>query len=251
MRRRMYSLVGFALLLLVFNNCAEKSDSAALPNSNGIGGSMARFAITGNYLYIVNNTNLKVFDINQETDPKPGADIKLGIGIETIFPYQDKLFIGSQDGMHIYDNAQPANPELISVYNHVQSCDPVVVEGNYAYVTLRNGNTCRNGANLLDIVNISDLKAPQLVKSISMLNPHGLGVDGNDLFVCEGDFGLKIFDTSNPENPVQTQFIQDIKTFDVIPRAKLLLVTGKDGLYQYDYSDPSQIRLLSKIPIAF
>jgi hypothetical protein len=29
-----------------------------------------------------------------------------------------------------------------------------------------------------------------------------------------------------------------------------LLAVGSDGLYQYDYSDPKNIRFLSKIPVA-
>lgn len=243
-----YSLLSISLILILLINSRCASDSPT-PGTAGTGGSMARFAITGNHLYTVSSTTLKVFDISQATNPQAISDIKLGFGIETIFPYGKNLFIGSQTGMHIYNNEDPQNPQLISVYEHIQSCDPVVVQGNYAYVTLRNGSDCRNGANLLDVIDISDLQSPQLVKSFPMQNPHGLGIDGNTLFVCEGNYGLKVFDASQPDNPLQTQFIEGINTYDVIPQNNILMVVGRDGLYQYDYSNRGQLSLLSKITI--
>jgi hypothetical protein len=237
------------IIVALFNSCDKGTDSAS-PGNSGIGGSLARFAITGNYLYTLNNNSLRVFDISQPANPLPGNIVPLGSGIETIFPYQDKLFMGARAGMMIYDNQNPAQPRFISQYTHVQSCDPVVVQGNYAYVTLRDGTSCRNGSNLLDVVDISNLTNPVVVTTIPMRNPHGLGIDGKDLFVSEGDFGLKVFNVRDPLNPVQTQFIENVQTYDVIPQDKILLVTGKDGLYQYDYSDSAQLKLLSKIPIA-
>jgi hypothetical protein len=83
-----------------------------------------------------------------------------------------------------------------------------------------------------------------------MQHPHGLGIDGNILFVCEGQFGLKVFDASDPSNLVQTQFIPGVKSYDVIPFNKILLLTGENGLYQYRYTDPQRLELLSVIPVA-
>jgi len=37
--------------------------------------------------------------------------------------------------------------------------------------------------------------------------------------------------------------------FDVIPFEKVLMMIADDGLYQYDYSDLTKIRQLSKLPI--
>jgi hypothetical protein len=239
--------VSFIFVLLITSRCA--SDSSVAPGGAGAGGSMARFAISGDNLYTVSSSSLKVFDISQADNPQQGSETKLGFGIETIFPYGQHLFIGSQTGMHIYTIENPQKPEQVSVYQHILSCDPVVVQGNYAYVTLRSGSECRNGRNVLDVLDISDLKSPQRVRSYNMQNPHGLGIDGNTLFVCEGDYGLKIFDASQPDNPKQINSIDDIRTYDVIPQNQLLMVVGKDGLYQYDYSNLQQLKLLSKLTI--
>lgn len=237
-------------VLASLNGCQSEADSAVAPGNNGTGGSLARFAIVDNYLYTVSNTHLKVFDINQAQQPRQVGDVSLGLNIETIFPYNGMLFIGSRTGMHIYDNSNPVKPAFLSQYQHVQACDPVVVQGNYAYVTLRDGTDCRFGQNLLDVVNISDPRNPRVERTFNMLNPHGLGIDGNMLFVCEGDHGLKVFDATNPVDLVETQFIKNIRTYDVIPRNKVLLVVGKDGLFQYDYSDANNLKQLSVIPLA-
>jgi hypothetical protein len=231
-----------------FSACSSSSESAA-PVTTGTGGSMARFTIAGDYLYTVSNTDLNVFDIRQTANPTSTGKVRLGFGIETIFPYNNHLFIGSQTGMEIYSLATPASPEHVSSYPHVQSCDPVVVQGNFAYVTLRDGAPCRNGENLLDIVDISNPRFPRSVNAFPLQNPHGLGIDRDRLFITEGDFGLKVFDVTEPTEPSLLQFIPDIRTYDVIPRNKLLLVVGKDGLYQYDYSRADSLQLLSSLVI--
>ncbi|MCS6795984.1 MAG: hypothetical protein NZ516_08475, partial [Raineya sp.] len=159
-------------------------------------------------------------------------------------PYQDKLFIGATDAMYIYDFTNPDRPELLSRYSHITACDPVVAQGNYAYVTLRSGaGMCPRPIDELHILDISNAKDPLLKKVIPMQNPHGLGISGNNLFVCEGNFGLKRFDISNPIEPQQIEFLQDIASFDVIPKNQLLVVVGKKGLYQYDFSQTPMQRL--------
>lgn len=233
--------------LLAFAGCESAADSSAVGpgGSNGVGGSMARFALLGDHLYTVDNQSLRVFDVSQPANPVEGTQQPLGFGIETIFPYQTNLFIGTQTGMQIYSAATPGQPKYLSTFTHVTSCDPVVVQGRYAYVTLRGGT----GVDRLDIVDVADLQRPQLVGQLPMRNPHGLGVDGLNLFVGEGNFGLKVFDLTDPKMPKQTQFFEDVKSFDVIPRNNVLLVTGADGLRQYDYSDRASLQLLSHIPI--
>lgn len=241
------ALIGLAILLY---GCSENSDSAVNPQT-GTGGSMARFAITGNTLYIVSKQSLEVYNIADAANPVKSITKDMGVGIETIFPYQNQLFIGANDGMYIYNNSTPNNPSLITKYTHFQSCDPVVVQGTYAYVTLRNGVICRNGAgsSSLDVVDVSNPASPKLVNSQNMQTPYGLGVAGNRLFVCEGDNGLKVFDVTNPELPVIKQQFTDIASYDVIVRKNNLIITGTKGLFQYQYDDQDNVTLLSKIPV--
>ena len=238
----------FPLLVLLASCDGGKSDSVS-PGS-GVGGSTARFTISGNTLYTVSNTALQTYDIAMSSNPKMGNKTTLGYGVETIFPYRNNLFIGTQTGMYIYDITQPGSPRQVSLYTHIQSCDPVVAQGNYAYVTLRSGTPCRNtSANTLDVVDISNLANPKLLRSYPMKNPHGLGVDGTFLFVGEGDYGLRVMDISDPTDIREIQSFDSTKTFDVIPTNKRLIITGPDGIYQYSYADLKQLKLLSKIPV--
>ena len=52
--------------------------------------------------------------------------------------------------MYIYDNSNPHNPTYMSQFEHAEVCDPVFIEGNFAYVTLRSGSRCNGFQNQLD-----------------------------------------------------------------------------------------------------
>lgn len=240
------------VLITLFIACAEsKMDSKVAPQT-GTGGSMARFAITGNSLYIVTDKQLNVYDISSPNNPEKTVTRNMGVGIETIFPYQDKLFIGASDGMYIYNNNNPLAPALLSKYTHVMSCDPVVAQGNYAYVTLRVGQACRSWTNIstLDVVNISDPRKPVMVHSQAMDSPYGLGVSGDRLFVCEGEKGLKVMDISNPEHPVLRYQIDEMHAYDVITNPNnTLILTGRNGIFQMAFGDNETYELLSTIPV--
>lgn len=223
-----------------------------IPGTTGIAGSLARFTLYGDWMYAVQNNSLKIFNIGTTPGISIGQEVSIDRMVETIYPLQDKLFLGTTTGMLIYDLSNPETPVFVSAFDHINSCDPVVVEGNYAYVTLRNGNMCNNATNQLDVVDISSLANPFLVKSYPMYNPHGLGIDNSTLFICDGDAGLKVYDATDPMeiHMHQLAHFPDIKTYDVIPYNGLLMMIGADGLFQYDYSNLDSLMLISHIPVA-
>jgi len=221
-------------------------DGKSVPGQDGKGGSMARFTISGNNLYTVDNSSLTHFEISNPEDPQQGSRTPVGFNVETIFPYQDKLFLGTQSGMIIMGTQNPASPNFIAQYSHIVSCDPVVADGRYAYVTLSTGTTCRGAIDELQVVDLSNITAPQLVRQYPMVNPKGLGIDGTNLFVC--DQGLKMYNASNV-NALTLQEHFNINAYDVIPDNGHLMVIGSDGFYQYNYLN-NKLQLLSKIPIS-
>ncbi|MES2646862.1 MAG: hypothetical protein V4717_08320 [Bacteroidota bacterium] len=226
--------------------------SGAAPGTKaagGKGGSMARFAIQSDHLYTVTTSRLNVLSINTPQKPQWKKTVELGWGIETIYPFKDKLFIGSNTGMLIYNVADPANPQKAGSFGHAQVCDPVIAEDNFAYVTLRSGTTCNGFTNQMDVVDIKNLFQPVLLKTYPLTNPHGLSKDGKWLFVCDGAAGLKIFDAALPGNILLKKTIELPDTYDVICMNGLAIVTAKDGIYQYDYSNINNISLLSKTSI--
>ena len=224
-----YQFLLFVMIIVISSCSAEQSDS--FTSEPGKGGSLARFTVAGNHLYSVDNNNLKLFDLANPASPQFTNDIRIGVGIETIFPKGNNLFIGSQQGMYIYDISVPSSPNRISDYQHIVSCDPVVVEGNYAYVTLRSeNNRCGRWTNELQIIDISDLSNPDLIKTYSMNNPKGMGIEDGVLYVC--DNGIKVYDATNTPN-LQYQGFHNISANDVIINDDVLIVIGNDGLYQY------------------
>jgi hypothetical protein len=237
------------LILSAFLLLSCENDSESGGEMQGQGGSLARFALSKGNLYVVDHTSINVFEIQVDGSVVEVNKIEAGFGIETIFANDDYLYLGSQQATYIYGLDQPSSPEYIASYLHVTSCDPVVVNGSYAYVTLRIDNCRATGFNALEILDVSDVRNPFLVKSYQVESPYGLGVDRNTLFLCQGTSGLKIFDVSDPLNISTIKHYPSIHAYDVIPRNNTLLVTGNDGIFQYDYTDLTNIKELSHIPV--
>ena len=128
----------------------------------------------------------------------------------------------------------------------------MVVEGDRAYVTLRSGNLCGGNQDLLEVINIADKYDPKRLFSFSMTRPYGLGIDRGTLFVCEGEYGLKVYDATY-ESSITSHLIAafpGINAFDVIPLEDYLFMIGDDGFYIYDYSDLQNITILGSLPIS-
>ena len=221
-------------------------------DSYGVGGSMARFLTYDDYLYALESTfKLKSINISNIDEPFVAYEQYLWGNVETLFIADDHMYVGTSNGMHILGLQQPSIPTLLSTYEHVTACDPVVVEGDKAYVTLRAGNRCGGNQNLLEVIDISDKYAPTRMASFIMTEPYGLGIDNNTLFVCEGPYGLKVYDATDPLSITSHKKAEfnNIHAYDVIPLGSILFMVGDNGFYIYDYSDLEQISLLGTLPV--
>jgi len=228
----------------------EASSFTSPSGGVGIGGSMAQFAIDANHLYVLRSSSITSFDLSGQECPEIGSEVSINWVGETIFPYDDHLFIGTTSGMMIYGLSNPTSPDFVGSVSHLTACDPVVVQDDRAYVTVRTGNGCFGQINQLHVVDISDYSSPFTIAEYELVNPHGLGIDGNTLFICDGEAGLKVYDAEDDmtidENRIE--HYQDIDTYDVIPLNNILIMSAEEGIYQYDYSDPSNIVEMSFLP---
>ena len=213
-------------------------DIVAFSESSNIGqgGSLARFKIVENYLYAVDDSSINVFDINNLTSPIELEDVYVNFGIETIFNKGNRLFLGSTNGLYIYDITTPASPTYISEFLHVTSCDPVVVDETYAYVTLRGGNNCGATESVLEIIDITDDSNPILKERYPMDNPYGLGIKDDLLFICDGSSGLKVYNKNKIESLELLNTFTNTSAFDVVPTADSLIMIGDNTIYQYSYN---------------
>lgn len=236
-------------ILVIIFGCDKSSNSPSVSTSTGQSGSMAAMVMVGDYVYRISDaSNLQIYDASSDSSVVLKNTIKIGTGVETIYPHDHYLFFGTQSGMRIYDISNPLSPVFVSNYSHILSCDPVVVKGNYAYVTLRKGSQCIRGQNQLEVIDISDLSFPKLKKTYPTFNPHGLDVIGDRLILCDGDAGIKFFNIANPLLPKIIDSFNTMGTYDVIAAAPIhFIVSARQGVYQFTQKNDS-LQMLSLIP---
>ena len=256
-------LTSFFFAVLLFS-CSSESDLGSVLDSGdaGVGGSFARFMLAGNFMYIVDNEAIKTFSLTNPAEPEQINKQEIGEGIETIYRLGARLFIGSTSGLYLYTIGTDGIPQRQGEFLYAQFqfafdfCDPVVANDTMAYVTLNVSSPvtqCRRTIlvenNLLNIFDVQDFNNPTLVSQYDMDDPQGVGIDGNLLFVCENNFGLKIFDVSDPMNIQLITNMENVIAHDVIPLNGLLLVVGPENVYQIDYTDIENIKVVSTIQI--
>jgi len=227
------------------------SNTSGAP-SGGIAGSFASFSVINDWLYIIDEWRLDVFDLADPCNPVFTNAVDVEWNIETLFPYgDDLLFMGSQNGMFIFSLENPSNPNMVGEFRHARACDPVVVKDDIAYVTLRSGTFCDGFTNQLDVIDVSNVFNPTLLASFPMENPHGLSVKDNTLYLCEGEGGVKAFDISDinniGENMLDSDNSNDAYDIIALPHKNVALMIGADGFHQYDITDPSNLKRISHI----
>ena len=186
----------------------------------------------------------------------------VGFEIESISKFGGVLFIGSGEALHIFEVGTDGIPERRSQTNYSEfeqdqtPCDPVVSDGIHAFVTLSSNLITEESfcgreipVNELRIYDVTDITQPKELNRLEMVEPKGLAVEGDLLFICDGINGLKVFNKSDVNNLVEIYHFEDYQTRDVIAKDGLLIVIGKGQLKQYDYSDITNMTLLSTLDL--
>jgi hypothetical protein len=248
-----YVLMDASAPMEMANSSSSGAEMDAVDEANkdsfGEGGSMARFALNSTYLYAVDREQINIFDVTVDAAPVDKGEVSIPSGweIETIFQTDKALFIGSMAGMFIFIKDEEQYPVFASSYSHITSCDPVVVQGDMAYVTLSSGTRCANGNNQLDILDISDLYTPVLIASHDMVNPQGLAVKDGILYLADGYDGFKIFNVQDAENIQLLGALTGFHAYDVIVKDNQATVIGNDGVYEIDVSDTENPTIMSSV----
>jgi hypothetical protein len=233
-------------------NCVPTPPIEFLTSSSsptGIAGSMAKMVLIGNNLYTIpERHSMQIVNVGNPAQLQKGQNIYAGYDLETIYPFKDKLFLGSEEGVYIYDVSNPANPVSSGTFKHGRACDPVITDGNYAYVTLHEGTSCGGAANELDVIDVTDLSNPVPVETIQMTKPMGLSKDGNLLFVCDGP-GVKVYDAGTPSALQLRNTLNVGNAYDVISSNQRLVVMSDKGVYQFNYGRPD-MPLLSVLSLS-
>jgi len=219
----------------------------------GQGSTLARFAIEGDDLYIIDNQSLRHFDISTPSAPEEGERITVDFEVKSIFAYNDHLFMSNETGLNIYDVSDGDAPQFVSNFSGITACNSVVFQGNAAFVTRRRGDECGwTDPSELAVLDVSDFSSLNTLRVYSGTNtissPVSLAVSPNTLFLCEGNNGLRIYQSTVPDGLVQTGHRPNFEAFGLVPNGSNAIIKGSDGLYQYDISNPLNLRFLSRIP---
>ena len=237
-----------------FDFLGQRIPESALPTSfvsNGTEnfGTVNRMAIVDDYMYVIGLSDFYVFQDIDNIISKSFHQEYFSHQMETIYPMDNYLFIGSLNSMSIYDISQPNAPAYVSAFQHATSCDPVLpTEDGLAYVTLRSGDECPGDENTLNIIDIDDIQRPFLVSSIEMDSPYAMSIHDNVLYVGEGSNGFRSFSIDGRR---LTPLIhnQQITAYDIIPhpvRNDILVFAGPAGITQYTV-DNNQLTIVSEI----
>ncbi|CAM4204162.1 LVIVD repeat-containing protein [Gillisia hiemivivida] len=244
----MKKVILLCLSIMLFG-CSADGDNSPASSVDGIGGSLARFSLVGDFLYTVDDQSLRIFDISNPALPTFVGTKQIGFDIETLYSLDEYLFVGSRLGMFIFDISDPKFPLQLSKVEHVRSCDPVVSSGDFTYVTLHTNAVCIGNINQLEVYNTQDLLRPELITTITLDRPIGLGLYGNHLLVTDKDV-VRIFDVTNPAQPDLVGGIEE-DAFDIIIRNNDLFVIGEKSLSQYQLNPEDIEDIVFKSSIDF
>ena len=246
-------IIAFSFLILLSTgwSCSKDSGSnfSSSANPAGQGGSLARFTIVGNYLYTVDKQNLKVFSISDGANPVLKNTVAAGFDIETIYPFKDKLFLGSSAVVYIFSIDNPEQPVKLSTAispTVLRRCDPVVAKDSVAYATLRTSGPCGGVQSILAVYDVKDITNPREVYQLLVTEPYGLGYTGNALYVCNVN-SLLVYDISNQYQPLFVKQITGNSFVDVIPYGNTLICWVRDGIVLFDISNKFNPVFISKI----
>lgn len=216
----------------------------------GTGGSYAKFQINNNALYMVESYNLKVFNITNPIETFYDKTVYMtewmGGGIfETLFKQKEFLFIGSTNGMYIVNALDEFNPYFVSSFVHATACDPVVVDGYKAYITIRGGSNCGSIEDQVNVIDITNIENPTLISTYLLHQPYGLGIRNNVLYVC-ADGNLNVFNATNSAAlALENTYEDEVK--DVIALDTHLIAVGINKIIQYNYGENHTLEVMSVV----
>ena len=215
-------------------------------------GTLNRMAIIDEYIYYIDYSNIYVFE-------KSGSSVQLiqqvssPFIMETIYPSNGQLYIGARTGMIEYSLIDPTNPQIERVFEHFNTCDPVLPHNEVAYITLRSGDACNGDINQLMVADLSrndNQPWNGIVFTTEMDNPHGMAIQDNFLYVAEGTFGMKIFDITRADFPSLYREETGFTAYDLINHPSdpdILISAGPDGITQFEVVDGQAIQMLSQL----
>ncbi len=148
--------------------------------------------VNGTLAYVVSYRHLRIIDISTPSFPSEVALLEISRDLQDVEVAAGVAYVASYSaGLRIIDVSNPTDPIEIAALEIPGSARDVQIVGSIAYVA--------GGGGLL-VIDVSNPSEPILIGSIRSNSryPWGVAVSGNYAYVADGNFGLQIFDVSNP-----------------------------------------------------
>ena len=223
--------------------------------------------VVGKYAYVIGGEGLIIIDISNLRNPTIVSSIDIsGVGISILDEY---AYIVGSSILTIVDISNPASPKIIIAFQDPKlprGLQDIQVKGEYAYI-INNNNWPELVMQELVIVDVSDLKNPEIVSSI-VVSKERYGFHLKKIFLSEnycyivswsgGDDALTIIDISNPKNPKKLSSLSDGKLWQAmnifVSGKYAYIITGNNILAIIDISDstvPSIVNLIEDKKFGF
>jgi fibronectin-binding autotransporter adhesin len=190
--------------LRVIGNFDNTATSTFVPKSVSalsIGSGVHSVAVSGNYVYDVNQTlnRLSVIDVSTPSSPTIVSTTTTTGGPQVIVVAGKYAYTvnSSSSTLSVFDVSTPSSPTLVSTSAAGSAPGALAVSGRYAYVASSNTNK-------LVIMNISNPAAPVTLSTVTVGSlPVSVAVVGSYAYVTNGnDDTMTIVNIANPSSPV-------------------------------------------------
>ncbi|MFC1878056.1 hypothetical protein ACFL2E_12440, partial [Thermodesulfobacteriota bacterium] len=212
--------------------------------------------VVGNLAYAADTRGgIQVIDISDPRNPEAiGEYIPSGDAwtrYVTVSEAHDIAFLANGERLILVDISTPSSPSLIKEVPGFEWLDGrIAINGNYAYVPDRSGNTMK-------VVDFSTPASAFVVKTIDLPHkydgdgPRYIMIIGNKTYVANGKHGLCILDTTTPANPVFNPswslelFDKDSKFVTVV--GDIAYVPDGEAIHLVDISDPANMVVIGSL----
>jgi hypothetical protein len=181
---------------------AEDPEAPRILGSVTTPGTAGRIAIerVEGYVYVADgDSGIHVLDIADPTDPRIIRSIRTHFPAKNVLVSGPRLYARVGYAVHVYGIADPTDPQLLGTAP-AGSSHALAASGDYLYVTNSDFFLYMVFSDV-SVIDMSDPGEPRIISQIPFGNARDLAVSGDLLYVVDREYGLRVFDISDPGEP--------------------------------------------------
>lgn len=194
---------------------------------------------SGDFIYVASGDGVVILDVADPAHPLARGLLPDSRRADTVGAGGGLAVVGVVGGVLIVDISNPDAPQSVGSYE---------TTGDPTHLSVVNQAACIAEGNTLEILDLSNPSEPLLVSSTEMdTEIESLTVDGNRLYICLDELGLRILDLFDPGRPTEVGSISaEGSAWDLVISESIAFVAdGRFGLQIVDVSDPENPELLA------